>query len=183
MDCSPPGSHLHGILQARMLEWVAISFSRGSSWTRDQTCGSWIGRQILYYWATREAQCTLGSFQINSLHSFPDGNPLQYSCLENPVDRGAWWAAVHRVAQSWTWLKWLSMQACKHSLFLALGSASGWAHIKTSTYPWSLSPACSPPRKPFPFPPWASANTFSHWHSTSNIFCHISAPRQVSPDR
>ena len=29
-------------------------------------------------------------------------NPLQYSCLENPVDRGAWWAAVHRVAQSWT---------------------------------------------------------------------------------
>ena len=31
-----------------------------------------------------------------------NGNPLQYSCLENPVDRGAWWAAVHRVAQSWT---------------------------------------------------------------------------------
>ena len=28
-------------------------------------------------------------------------NPLQYSCLENPVDRGAWWAAVHGVAQSW----------------------------------------------------------------------------------
>ena len=34
-----------------------------------------------------------------------NGNPLQYSCLENPVDRGAWWAAVHRVAQSWTQLK------------------------------------------------------------------------------
>ena len=32
------------------------------------------------------------------------------SCLENPMDRGAWWAAVHRVAQSQTWLKWLSMQ-------------------------------------------------------------------------
>ena len=30
------------------------------------------------------------------------GNPLQYSCLENPMDRGAWWATVHRVAQSWT---------------------------------------------------------------------------------
>ena len=30
------------------------------------------------------------------------GNPLQYSCLENPMDRGAWWAAVHRVAKSWT---------------------------------------------------------------------------------
>ena len=36
------------------------------------------------------------------------GNPLQYSCLENPTDRGAWWAIVHRVAKSWTWLKELS---------------------------------------------------------------------------
>ena len=41
-----------------------------------------------------------------------NGNPLQYSCLENPVDRGAWWAAVHRVTQSWTRLKQLSMLAC-----------------------------------------------------------------------
>ena len=30
------------------------------------------------------------------------GNPLQYSCLENPIDRGVWWATVHRVAKSWT---------------------------------------------------------------------------------
>ena len=37
-----------------------------------------------------------------------NGNPLQYSFLENPVDRGDWWAAVHRVTQSWAWLKWLS---------------------------------------------------------------------------
>ena len=41
-----------------------------------------------------------------------NGNPPQYSCLENPVDRGAWWAAVHGVTQSRTWLKWLSMHAC-----------------------------------------------------------------------
>ena len=37
-----------------------------------------------------------------------NGNPLQYSCVENPMDGGAWWAAVHGVAQSRTWLKWLS---------------------------------------------------------------------------
>ena len=37
-----------------------------------------------------------------------NGNPLQYSCLENPRERGAWWAAVYGVAQSWTWLKRLS---------------------------------------------------------------------------
>ena len=41
-----------------------------------------------------------------------NGNPLQYSCLENPVGRGAWWAAVHRVTQSQTWLKRLCMHAC-----------------------------------------------------------------------
>ena len=38
--------------------------------------------------------------------------PLQYSCPENPVDRGAWWAAVHRVSQSRTRLKQLSMHGC-----------------------------------------------------------------------
>ena len=42
-----------------------------------------------------------------------NGNPLQYSCLENPRDRGAWWAAVYGVVQSWTWLKWLSSSTSK----------------------------------------------------------------------
>ena len=55
MDCSPPGSFVHGILQARILEWVAISFSRGYSWPRDQTWVSCIGMWVLYRWATREA--------------------------------------------------------------------------------------------------------------------------------
>ena len=51
MSCSPPGSTAHGIFQARMLKWVAISFSRGSSQPRDWTsisCVSCISRQILY---------------------------------------------------------------------------------------------------------------------------------------
>ena len=42
------------------------------------------------------------------------GNPLQYSCLENPMDKGAWWATVHGVAKSWTRLKW--QHVCKHIL-------------------------------------------------------------------
>ena len=45
-----------------------------------------------------------------------NGNPLQYSCLENPMDRGAWSAAVHRVAQSRTWLKRLSMHALEKKM-------------------------------------------------------------------
>ena len=44
MVCSPPGSSVHGILQARILEWVAIPFSRGSSWPRDRTHISCMGR-------------------------------------------------------------------------------------------------------------------------------------------
>ena len=41
------------------------------------------------------------------------GNPLQYSCLENPMDRGAWWAIVHRITKSWTRLKQLSTHTCR----------------------------------------------------------------------
>ena len=57
MDCSPPGSSLHRIFQARMLEGIGISSSRGSSQPRDPTisCASCIRRQILYYSITREA--------------------------------------------------------------------------------------------------------------------------------
>ena len=43
------------IFQARILQWVAITFSRGSSWPRNWTCTSCFGRRILYHWATREA--------------------------------------------------------------------------------------------------------------------------------
>ena len=49
MDCSPPGSSVHGIFQERILEWVAISFSRKSFRPRDRTRVSCIGRQILYH--------------------------------------------------------------------------------------------------------------------------------------
>ena len=52
MDSSLPGFSVHGILQARILEWVAIPFSRGSSWPRDRTLVSCIGRRVLYHWAT-----------------------------------------------------------------------------------------------------------------------------------
>ena len=55
MDCSLPGSSVHGILQARILEWVAISFSRGSSRPRDRTWVSCTGVRCFNLWATREA--------------------------------------------------------------------------------------------------------------------------------
>ena len=55
MGCSSPGSSVHGIFWAIILEWVAISSYKGSFWPRDQTCFSCIGRWILYHLATREA--------------------------------------------------------------------------------------------------------------------------------
>jgi len=57
--CSPPGSFFHGISQTRILEWVAISFSRGTSQPRDQihiSCVSYTGRRILHHSPTWEAQ-------------------------------------------------------------------------------------------------------------------------------
>ena len=55
MDCSPPGSSVHGISQARILEWVAISFSRESSWPRHQIQVFHIAGRFFTVWATKEA--------------------------------------------------------------------------------------------------------------------------------
>ena len=90
---SPPGFSVHGIFQARMLEWVAFSFSRGSSQPRDQTRDSCIGRQILYHCATWEA------------HSLVKVKVKSQSCLTlcdsmdcNPPD-----SSVHGIFQARYW--------------------------------------------------------------------------------
>ena len=85
------------------------------------------------------------------------GNPLQYSCLENPMDRGACWATVHEVVKSQTWLKWLGKQAypwqrcwvapkddslhlAKLSCWVFLHYSSSWSlclSVMGIGYPWS----------------------------------------------
>ena len=72
MDCSLPGSSVHGIFQARVLEWVAIAFSNLDS--------------IL-----KSRDITLPT-KVRLVKAIGEGNgtPLQYSCLENPMDGGAW---------------------------------------------------------------------------------------------
>ena len=54
MEYSPPASSLHWIFKARILEWVLIPFSKGSSWPRDWTCVSCISKQVLYHRTTWE---------------------------------------------------------------------------------------------------------------------------------
>ena len=77
------------------------------------------------------------------------GNLLQYSCLEN-MDRGAWWATVHRVVKSWTGLKWLSMHAWSvqpHKTYSWLNTllSQSWNLLilfekRTSPFPLALGP-------------------------------------------
>ena len=77
MDCSPPSSSVHGIFQAILLEWIAISFSRGSSRPRDQTQVScivdgrftvWDTREVLREYKTRIIE--FGNMDINALKIF-----------------------------------------------------------------------------------------------------------------
>ena len=86
MDRSLPGSSAHGILQARILEWFAISISQGSSWPKDQTRVTCTGRWILYHWVTWEAKplwlsAAAAAAAAKSLQSCPtlcdpiDGSP------------------------------------------------------------------------------------------------------------
>ena len=92
MDCSLPGSSVHGISQARILEWVATSFSRGSFQSRGQTRGTYfscIGRQILYHW------CYLGSplFYIILVQTVKNSPAVQETHVrllgwEDPLEEG-----------------------------------------------------------------------------------------------
>ena len=83
VDCSLPGSCVHGILQARILEWVAISFSRGSCRPRDRTQVSRIGHRCFNLWATREVPWYVGvppncSILKRNLIIFLWGSALDY---------------------------------------------------------------------------------------------------------
>ena len=91
MDCGLPGSSVHGILQAKILNWIAFPFSVFPDGSEDKASSCHMG--------------DLGS--IPGLGRSPgegNGNPLQYSCRENPMDGGAWRATVHGIAKSLTWL-------------------------------------------------------------------------------
>ena len=104
-DCGPPGSSVHGILQARTLEWDAMPTSRRSSRPRNWTCISCIsclGSQILYHWATREAprngiivfiketwELPCPSCQEGRVKSWPSMNQEKFLC-QTPNLPGPW---------------------------------------------------------------------------------------------
>ena len=108
MNCSPPGPSVHGISQVRILEWVAISFSRESSWPRGWTCISCVGRLVLYHWATREAWRKDAAAAAKSLQSCPtlcdprDGSPPGSSVPGILQARTLEWVAISFFS-AWKW--------------------------------------------------------------------------------
>ena len=111
MNCSPPGSFVYGIFQPRILQWFAISYSRGSSWHRDWTpisCTSCIGRLILYHWVTWEAPYVHAAAAAKSLQSCPtlrdpmDGSPPGSPVPEILQARTLEWVAIS-FSNAWKW--------------------------------------------------------------------------------
>ena len=105
VDCNPLDSSAYRIFQARILEWVAISSCREFSWPRDRTRVSCIAGG---FFTTEPCGNPPAMQEMQEIRVWSpaggNGNPFQYSCLENPVEREAWWATVHRVPKNWTWL-------------------------------------------------------------------------------
>jgi len=118
---SPPGSSVYRILQTRILEWVARTTLHIILTVYIHSSSNLLAPQFLGFPSDasgKELTCHAGDLRdagsIPGLGRSPRGgygNPLQYSCLDHPMDRGAWQAIVHRVAQSWTRLKRLSRHA------------------------------------------------------------------------
>ena len=98
---------------------------------------------LLWYWLL------VGSMMLVAISLLLE--PHEYSCLENPKDRGAWMAIVHGVTKSWRWLRWLSLHACmsENTLFFfplnfycyLLGCAGSLLQNK-NTWLWSVE-SCS----------------------------------------
>ena len=100
MDCRLPGFSVHGIFQARILEWVIISLSRWSSRPRDWTrisCTTCTGRRVLYHCATWEAHCTsYGSLQsepISKISCVRDLGTWQVNLPKNHSHRAVWYGS------------------------------------------------------------------------------------------
>ena len=138
MDYSLPGFSIQVVSQARILKCIAISFSSGSSWSRDQTWVSFPGGAVVknpsaYTGDVRDAGSIPGSKRSPGKGN---GSPLQYSYLENPMDRGAWQVTVHEVAKSWTQLSNFHLLTQLQSSGLSIMLCCS-ANMKADT--WNLS--------------------------------------------
>ena len=126
MDCSLPGSSVHGIFQARILEWVAISFSRGSYWPRVWTQVSCIAGRFFTIWATREAPRSPRSDSL-----------LCLSLLEPMASRFSHSASNRAGKYSFKWLFKLQWPR-PHNLLLASPVSDPVSRLTSHIYLYSL---------------------------------------------
>ena len=160
MDCSLPGSSVHGIFQVRVLEWVAISFSRESSQPKDRTWVSHVAGRHFTIWATREVQAVLRapfSFPLAAGTKFPAVAPQSLA-----------WNSVPSMCPSFT-LRLL--QCMSYFLRPLLCSPHSSHHVLLLVHVWthgldcgpfigcSLCLECSSPTAP----PWPLTSTASHF--------------------
>ena len=110
LDCSPPSFSTHGILQARTLKWVAIPFSKRSSWPRDQTWASCIAVRFFTVWAIRETQrmfrvkldklsCLINKRGLEKCLKLSTIGGVFYSSLQENCSRGRSQKDSHRVGK------------------------------------------------------------------------------------
>ena len=102
MDCSLPGSSVHGILQVRILEWVAIPFSRGSSQPRDWTWISYIAGRFFTIWTTSEDPSKYGMPHEFACHSWPMQKKIIYHIslalsVDHREERGIWFCDGYKI--------------------------------------------------------------------------------------
>ena len=124
MDCSPSGSSVRGILQARILEWVAIPFSRVSSWPRDWTWVFCIVGRFFTFWATREAPLGNSKLTNNVVIVSSESEGTQQYIYVYPFSSQR--KAMPTSVQTTTQLYSFHMQAKSHSKFSKLGFNSTW---------------------------------------------------------
>ena len=155
MDCSPPGSSVHGILQARILEWVAISFSRGSSsprdWARHVSCIGWWFLLLLNHLESTKtaAQEGLGLWiwildckpglggTIPSLNLFISSSPPT-------LQRRVWSPFIKPPREDFLkkkkkdlfiWLHWYQLWHVGSSIFVAAGRIFSWGRWDLISWP------------------------------------------------
>ena len=120
----------------------------------------------------RDVNLTLG---LGSFLGGGHGNTLQYSYLGNPMDKGAWGATVHRVANSWTWMKWLSMHTTQNWFALSGLDWLSWTWLLRfpSTVAQAVFRVLSFSRKlKFPSWLWLSRNGPKCSNCTKFCVCH-----------
>ena len=103
MDCSPPYSSVHGILQARILEWVTISSSKGSSWPRDWATWEVPTGKESAYWCKRYKRYRFNPW-VSKISWGKKGQSTPVLLTGKSHEKGAWQATVHGIAKSQTQL-------------------------------------------------------------------------------